>query len=70
MAKPTTRARLTIVRITLASTCPVSTAGRKIAIVRNLATMPSLRSMAAPTAGDIVPDAIDISRMPGVRKSM
>ena len=70
MAKPTTRARLTVVTITLPSTCPASTAGRKIAIVRNLATMPSVMSIAAPTAGDIVPDAIDISRMPGVRKSM
>ena len=51
--EPTTRARLTSITITLPSTCPVSTAGRTIAIVRNLATMPSVMSMATEIAGDM-----------------
>ncbi len=57
-------------RRTLAPTCPVSSALRLIAIVRNRSMMPPLMSVCTLIAMAEEPAATVIIRMPGTRKSM
>ena len=64
-----TTARLSMVWIMLPRTCPVSTEGRKIAMVLKRATMPSVMSMATEIAVPMAPEATAISRTPGVTNS-
>jgi hypothetical protein len=64
-----TTARLSIVWIMLPRTWPGSTEGRKIAMVRNRATMPSVMSMATEIAVPVAPAATAIRRIPGVTYS-
>ena len=64
-ATPMTTAMPSIVWITLPTTCPVSTAAREMAMVRNRAMMPSVMSMATEIAVPWVPLATAISRIPG-----
>ena len=47
------------------STCPVSIDGRKMAIVRNRAMMPSVMSIATPIEVPCATPAIVMSRTPG-----
>lgn len=51
--------------MTLPTTCPTSTEGRWIAIVRKRAMMPSLMSLATETAVPIVVEPMVISSRPG-----
>ena len=53
----------------LPRTWPVSTEGRKIAMVRKRATMPSVMSMATEMAVPAAPAATAMSRIPGVTYS-
>jgi hypothetical protein len=71
MATATTRtmARLSMVWIMLPRTWPVRTAGRKMAMVRKRAMMPSVMSMATEMAVPWAPAATAISRIPGVTNS-
>ena len=64
-----TAAVVSSVRATLAPTCPLSTAPRLTAIVRNRSMMPPV--MSVHTLMDVVevPAATVIMRMPGTRKS-
>ena len=66
IATASTIARLTSVWIRLASTWPVSTAARAMAIVRKRSTMPPVMSMATTIAVPWTAAATVISRMPGV----
>ena len=68
-ATPVTTARLSMVWVMLPPTCPVSTEGRKMAMVRNRAMMPSVMSMATEIAVPMAPMATPISRIPGTTKS-
>ena len=52
--------------IMLPTTWPVSSDAREIAMVRNLATIPSVMSVATETAVAVAAPAIVISSMPGV----
>ena len=54
-----------IVWITLPTTCPVRTAAREMAMVRNRAMMPSVMSIAIAIAVPCAPPATAINRMPG-----
>ena len=65
-ATPMTTTRLSMVWIMLPRTWPVSTEGRKIAMVRNRAMMPSVMSMATEIAVPWAAPATVIRRMPGV----
>ena len=58
-----------MVWVMLPRTCPVSTEGRKMAMVRNRAMMPSVMSMATEIAVPVAPRATPISRIPGTTKS-
>jgi len=68
-ATPVTTARVSIVWIMLPRTWPVSTEGRKIAMVRKRATIPSVMSMATEIAVPVPPAATAISRIPGTTYS-
>jgi hypothetical protein len=68
-ATAVTTARLSMVWIMLPRTCPVSTEGRKMAMVLNRATMPSVMSMATEIAVPMAPAATAMSRIPGVTNS-
>jgi hypothetical protein len=67
MSTPTavTTARLSMVWSMLPRTWPVRTAGRKMAMVRKRAMMPSVMSMATEIAVPVAPRATAISRIPG-----
>lgn len=54
-ATPTTRTVASVLRATLATTWPMSTAELRIGIDRNRSTMPSSRSRATSTAVDAAP---------------
>ena len=66
-ARPITAATLSSDWIKLPTTCPVSTDAREIAMVRNLATIPSVMSVATDTAVPVAPPATVISRTPASR---
>jgi hypothetical protein len=64
-ATPRTTARPSIAWTMLPRTCPVSTEGRKIAMVRNRAMTPSVMSMATDMAVPWAAPATVIRRIPG-----
>jgi hypothetical protein len=66
-ATATTSTPLTMVRMKLPRTWPVSTEARVMAMVRNRAMMPSLMSVQMPTAVDAAPAPAVIKKMPGAR---
>jgi len=66
-ATPVTRATLIIVWIMLPGDVAVEHGGREIAMVRNLAMIPSLMSVQTDTAVATVADATVIMMMPGAR---
>jgi hypothetical protein len=69
MATAMTTARLSKVWTMLPRTWPVSTEGRKMAMVRNRATMPSVMSMATEIAVPVAPAATAMRRILGVTYS-
>ena len=69
MATAVTTTTLSMVWTMLPRTCPVSTEGRKMAMVRKRAMMPSVMSMATEIAVPMAPRATAISRIPGVTKA-
>lgn len=66
-ATPSTRTTAITVWIRLPMTWPASTAGRKIAMVRNRVMIPSFMSVVTPIAVFWPMPATVISRMPGTR---
>ena len=64
-ATPMTTTRLSAVWIMLPRTWPVSTEGRKMAIVRNRAMMPSVMSMATEIAVPWATLAMAMMMIPG-----
>ena len=67
---PMTRATLTSVRITALATCPFSTEVGEIAIVRNLAIMPSVESRLTAIVVAWHPYPAVSTMIPGTTKSM
>ncbi len=69
-ATPTTRIPLISVRNVLPITWPVSTEALEMAMVRNLAMMPSVMSLQTLIAVVSAENPAVITKMPGVRKSI
>jgi hypothetical protein len=66
----TMTASTSAVRSNSALVCPIRMAERAIGSERNRSTAVVPRSAARPLAVDIAPNATDIPKSPGIRKSM